>query len=361
MSVALQTQSKATASASFSSAPKGLLQRKCVCGGSAGLDGECEECRNKHLQRRAANGVGVSTVPPIVHDVLRSPGQPLDPATRTFMEPRFGHDFSKVRIHTDAKAVESARAVNAAAYTVGSEVVFGAGQYAPRTAEGKMLLAHELAHVVQQTTGSARDNVYPENLSISDLSDSFEQAADLVADGVVRGLHNSMSQSMSASLPLLQRHPGNGGGGPYHPPEGVKSSCTALDNCSTLSTKINYLQHTIKRHIEWDIANPDPKYPGGRHAPEIKTLTNALNNCKALHNQKCTKQPEVRPVPSFKRVLEVLAILGLSLLLAVTVIAALVDPEPATKLALAGLSAAQISLLLTMLGRKPPNETPTEA
>ena len=73
----------------------------------------------------------VNHAPSIIHDVLRAPGQPLDATTRAFMEPRFGHDFSRVRVHSDAKAAESARAVNALAYTVGQDVVFGVGQYAP--------------------------------------------------------------------------------------------------------------------------------------------------------------------------------------------------------------------------------------
>ena len=83
-------------------------------------------------------------------NALRGGGQPLDPSTRAFMEPHFGRDFSQVRIHTDSQAAETARAVNACAFTVGRDVVFGAGQYAPGTAEGKRLLAHELTHVVQQ-------------------------------------------------------------------------------------------------------------------------------------------------------------------------------------------------------------------
>jgi Domain of unknown function (DUF4157) len=89
-------------------------------------------------------------VPPIIDEVVSSPGQPLDTVTRSFIEPRFGHDFSEVRVHTDGKAAESARAVNAQAYTVGSDVVFGTGRYAPGSAEGTRLLAHELTHVVQQ-------------------------------------------------------------------------------------------------------------------------------------------------------------------------------------------------------------------
>jgi hypothetical protein len=89
-----------------------------------------------------------------VHDVLRSPGQPLDTATRAFMEPHFGHDFGEVRVHADARAAESARAVNALAYTVGRDVVFDTDHYAPATAAGRMLLAHELTHVVQQNGAS---------------------------------------------------------------------------------------------------------------------------------------------------------------------------------------------------------------
>jgi hypothetical protein len=97
----------------------------------------------------------VSRVPPIVNEVLRSAGQPLDAETRAFMEPRFGHDFSDVRVHADSKATESARAVNALAYTVGTHVAVRSDKHAPGTAAGRLLLAHELAHVVQQSAGRA--------------------------------------------------------------------------------------------------------------------------------------------------------------------------------------------------------------
>jgi hypothetical protein len=91
------------------------------------------------------------------------------------MEPRFGHDFGNVRVHTDAKAAKSAKAVNALAYTVGRDVVFGAGQYAPRSSTGQMLLAHELTHVRQQRRIGDR----PQHLSFGPLDDGFERAADL--------------------------------------------------------------------------------------------------------------------------------------------------------------------------------------
>jgi len=137
--------------------PEPQLQRACPCGG------ECPKCQTKQAGREherlqtkrvQASDTGQIAAAPIVHEVLRSPGQPLDSATRGFMEPRFGHDFSRVRVHTDAKAAESARAVNALAYTVGHDMAFGAGQYVPETSEGRRLVAHELTHVLQQTTAS---------------------------------------------------------------------------------------------------------------------------------------------------------------------------------------------------------------
>jgi hypothetical protein len=96
----------------------------------------------------AADTVGA---PPVVHEVLRTPGRPLEPAALAGVGAHFGHDLSRVRVHTDAKAAESARAVDARAYTVGSDIVFGAGQYAPDTPDGSRVLAHELVHVGQQS------------------------------------------------------------------------------------------------------------------------------------------------------------------------------------------------------------------
>jgi hypothetical protein len=95
------------------------------------------------------------SAPPIVDAVLSSSGQTLDAATRSFFEPRFGHDFSHVRVHTGAGAAESARSIGARAYTAGRSIVFGSGEYAPATAGGKRLLAHELTHVMQQRVISA--------------------------------------------------------------------------------------------------------------------------------------------------------------------------------------------------------------
>lgn len=95
----------------------------------------------------------VGEAPPLVHDVLQSPAQPLDGETRHLMQQRFHDDFGDVRVHTGPRAEESARRVDALAYTVGRDIVFAAGRYAPRTPAGKDILAHELAHVVQQGDG----------------------------------------------------------------------------------------------------------------------------------------------------------------------------------------------------------------
>jgi uncharacterized protein DUF4157 len=108
--------------------------------------GEEVELQTKPAEPRAAGG----EAPGILHEVLRSPGQPLDPASRAYFEPRFGHDFGHVRVHTDPTAAVAARTVAAHAFTVGRHIVFGESQYAPYGATGRHLLAHELTHIVQQ-------------------------------------------------------------------------------------------------------------------------------------------------------------------------------------------------------------------
>ena len=138
------------------------------------------------------------TAPPIVHDVLGSPGQPLDADTRAFMEPRFGQDFSHVRVHTDAKAAQSARAVNALAYTVGNQIAFDAGQYQPQTEAGRSS-AHELTHTVQQQ-GTAAQSL--SRLAVSDSADAAEQEAERTAQTVIGG---TGSVAASAGVPILQR------------------------------------------------------------------------------------------------------------------------------------------------------------
>lgn len=156
----------------FTPARRGILQRKCACGGKAPAGEECEECRRKKLQRRAT-GPQPEEVPPIVHRVLHSQGDALDFSTRTSLEERFGHSFADVRVHTGAEASQSANAVNAEAYTVGHQIVFNSGRYAPHTFAGRQLLGHELTHVVQQRGAS-----FAGPLTIGEASGEFETQAE---------------------------------------------------------------------------------------------------------------------------------------------------------------------------------------
>jgi len=178
----------------------GLLQRKCACGQHTIAGAECQECGKQRLQRSALSSPEPFVAPSIINEVLRSPGHQLDPHTRATMGERLGavspvhsageaerqaeraantpavpahkdsgYDFAHVRVHTDQRAAESARAVNAKAYTVGHDIVFGNGYYSPATASGQDLIAHELTHVVQQAQTGPRLSRAPLDLKKVDL------------------------------------------------------------------------------------------------------------------------------------------------------------------------------------------------
>lgn len=175
--------------------------------------GECEGCKwNRLALRRKANGDSDrSTLPAIVQDVLRSPGRPLDEETRTFFEPRFGHDFSRVRVHADALATKSAEAVDALAYTVGAHIVFAPDEYRPNDAEGQKLLAHELAHTVQQARFAG---MTPHaSLEIGPADSPLEREADRIADQRTAGSPAPLGldpgsvagPALSLARPTLQR------------------------------------------------------------------------------------------------------------------------------------------------------------
>ena len=164
--------------------PEPQLQRECACaGGCPGCQTEQPGQEHERLQTRSVESSDLepTAVHPVVHEVLRSAGQPLNPATRAFMEPRFGHDFSQVRVHSDSKAAESARDLNANAYTVGSHIVFGAGQFLPETEAGQQLLSHELTHVVQQQRSPV-----PVARGVCDPGDFHERQAGAVAEALMR-------------------------------------------------------------------------------------------------------------------------------------------------------------------------------
>jgi len=134
--------------------PGPQLQPACACGGGCPKCGDKQSGHEQFQTRRVqTNNAGEINVPPIVHDAVSSLGQPLDPTTRGFMESRFGYDFSKVRVHTGPRADDAARALQARAFTLGHDIVFGTGQYASHGTREQRLLAHELTHVLQQRLG----------------------------------------------------------------------------------------------------------------------------------------------------------------------------------------------------------------
>jgi len=252
------------------------------------------------LRRRAVNPNTPTSAQPVVHDVLGAGGRPLDSATRAFMESRFGRDFSSVRVHHDARAARSAAAVNALAYTVGQDIVFAQGQYEPATPAGRELLAHELAHTVQQA-GASKGSAATQEVTIESPGARAEQEADRAA--------------------LLALYAGGGS-------EAVHLSATGL-----MLARVNCSSLTYRQCIAG-------VYKCGYGLSGTCGWGGVTYGCRCMGASQ----------PSASRVLEVLAILGLSLLLLATVIAAILDPEPASKLLLGGLTVAEAAALLLMLG-----------
>ncbi|WP_019180827.1 DUF4157 domain-containing protein [Microbacterium yannicii] len=156
---------------------RGLAERRPDILSSAGL---------MRLQREAGNGAVSELVEeqrsPVL-DVVSSGGSPLEPAVRTDMESRLGHDFGDVKVHTDAAAHDSAKSVGAHAYTVGSNVVFQRDAYDTSSLAGRTTLAHELTHVVQQRSGPVDGAPSGGGISVSDPGDRFERGA---ADNATR-------------------------------------------------------------------------------------------------------------------------------------------------------------------------------
>lgn len=161
------------------------------------------------LQRTVGNGAVTSLMEEErspVHDVINSGGRPLEPEVRTEMEARLGHDFSDVRVHDDTAAADSATAVNAHAYTVGSNVVFQRDTYDPSTQQGKTTLAHELTHVVQQRSGPVDGTSAPGGIKLSDPGDRFERDAAANADRVMSAPTPVQTAAAPAAGPSVQRH-----------------------------------------------------------------------------------------------------------------------------------------------------------
>jgi outer membrane protein OmpA-like peptidoglycan-associated protein len=220
------------------------LQRACACdGGGGGCHCDPKEqpaggaARTYEVNRARGGGappVGGPEVTAGVREILNTSGTPLDPIIRNEMEPRFGADFSGVRIHTGPQAARSASSVNALAYTVGRHIVFGHDHFAPHTHGSKRVLAHELAHVVQQSQGVVSGSPTADaSLSISDPSDPFEREADFIASQVtMRSSEPAGQMPLSFSATSAQRDAQGGplflqraGGTPLVP---SASDCTVM-------------------------------------------------------------------------------------------------------------------------------------
>lgn len=184
--------------------PSPLRAKPCNCGGS------CSECQSQEhaLSREASRAVRPAEAPPPVQQTLNSPGQSLDTDTRGYFEGRFGRDFSHIRIHSDAHAAQSAKAVNAAAYTVGRHIVFDEGHYHPESHSGRELMAHELTHTVQQDQAGNSAGL----ITMAELDHKSEKEA----------ASNAAAISSQKSLPVkeqargIQRQPN-----PSIPPSGL--------------------------------------------------------------------------------------------------------------------------------------------
>jgi hypothetical protein len=139
------------------------------------------------LQRTAGNGAArtVAEESPVLDVVSSGGGRALEEPVRTDMESRLGADFGDVRVHTDDRAHGSAQAVNAHAYTVGSNIVFQRDRYDPASADGRTMLAHELTHVIQQRNGPVDGSPAPGGVRVSDPSDRFEREAASNAERAV--------------------------------------------------------------------------------------------------------------------------------------------------------------------------------
>jgi hypothetical protein len=264
---------------------------------------KCDACAEEEkLQKKPAGAAeAAGEAPASVHEVLRSPGQPLDPATRAYFEPRFGHDFSQVRVHTDARAAESAHAVNALAYTMGRDVVFGAGRYAPKTPGGQRLIAHELTHFVQQNRPAAKAAATVNPITIGKPGDLCEQEADKVAIRISQRQDSLSVQQIDP--PTLQRQSAE----ESRPQKALKRS--GIDPESRIDEKtlplINALwaQSTLKQYVKGNKGNIETVTSGQfvihKTDPEFETAyINDAKRRKVFHQDPGFDE-YIRNVPGF--------------------------------------------------------------
>ena len=157
----------------------------------------------RSADRQATNTATLDAVPPIVRDVLRSPGQPLDSNTRASLESRLGHDFSGVRVHMDGSATASAQVMEAQAYTLGRDIVFGYGTYNPSSQSGTGLLAHELVHVIQQSFSSGAAGCGQQGV-VQRRGQSSPYATQAEVEQQIGRLHESLDDERRARSHIIE-------------------------------------------------------------------------------------------------------------------------------------------------------------
>jgi hypothetical protein len=248
-----------------------VVQRKCACGGGGE---ECAECGNKEeIQRSPASPVTPPTAPRQVERVLGSSGRPLDAAVRADLEPRFGRDFSRMRVHDDERAAESAREIHARAYTAGDRIVFGSGQYAPESPEGKKLLAHELTHVLQQSRdgepwlqrNETDDELEePEKLAEEGKEGNDDEEGEESEEGLAAGgsLFGFPGAGQKAKGKGAGKKPGGKGGSPQGGAKGTSATPAACPNQAQVNSII-------------------AKNPRG-YSAKVKMYTHAIANGETL-------------------------------------------------------------------------------
>ena len=263
----------------------GLLQRK------------CDKCRKKKqpLQRRSFGRAEPSHVPHIVHDVLRSPGAPLDKSTRSFMERRFGHNFGDVRIHADARAAESALSVNALAYAVGKDIVFGPGQYTPNTSEGLKLLAHEITHTVQQGTEKASEvKISPSNSPQEEEADRSAALAVLPETGFRGALPISQGSGVSLQGQFKDK-------GEESPKKSIDPRSSTLPRQEALGPIDEMLMDEYRKNCEGAPQRLNRQLlPPAENVVRLEKLVRALPMLVEMQHQALVEQPTDENIQAMK-------------------------------------------------------------
>ncbi len=287
-------------------------QRKCTA-----CEAE-EQLQGKFLQRQGEASSQVES------QINRSKGggSPMDQNIQSEMSQKFGTDFSGVRIHTGSPSVQMNQELGAKAFTVGNDIHFNQGEYSPGSTEGKRLLAHELTHTVQQSLVRGNASIAP--LSIQ---------RQLTPPGNCEQYEHDQIQK------LVKQWCDHSSG----------RACNEGDSCNRLRQKIKRNQQCAKFRKKIN----DLCYEGGDegHRTAEREARNAQRTCMAFYVKKC-QEKEKKPEINWQNVLNVVLAIGLSVLLVPLILAALLDPEPATKLALAGLSAVAIVYILEAFGLK---------